>query len=197
MICGAIVAGATAFAFTNSANASFHLWEVDEVYSNADGSVQFIEFFNVSNFENFMTNSGGLASNANSYTFTTNLSSTSTANTHFLMGTAGYAAISGVPAPDYTLPNQFFSVSGDTITLVNSVNGTLTFTGAQLPTDGIQSLNRIYGGSTNSGFTSAVNSPTNFAGVTGFVPEPTSLVLLGAGGVLMLGKRRRTHRFQG
>lgn len=196
IVCAAAMVGA-ALALPSAASASFHLWQIDEVYSNADGSVQFIEFNDQSNFEDHLTFSGGLTSTAHSYTFTSDLPSTSTANTHFLVGTAGYAALSGVPAPDYTVPNQFFSTAGDTLTLVNSVDGTITFTGAQLPTDGIDSLNRVYGSSTNSGFTTAVNSPTNFAGETGTVPEPASVALLGIGGAWVLGRRRRSRRDQG
>ena len=36
--------------------ASFHLWDFSEVYSNADGSVQFIELFVASNGEQFTRN---------------------------------------------------------------------------------------------------------------------------------------------
>ena len=193
LACAVIVATAFFLALPKPARATFHLWQIDEVYSSADGTVQFIEFENNSDFENFLTNSSGLTSNANNYTFTTNLSSTSTTNKHFLVGTVGYASIAGVPAPDYTVPNQFFSAAGDTLTLVGSLSGTITFTGAQLPTDGLNSLNRLYNGSTNSGFTSALNSPTNFAGNTGSVPEPTGIALvISAGAILFINRRRRT-----
>jgi hypothetical protein len=38
------------------AEASFHLWKVQEVFSNADGSVQFIELVNNSPGEHFVAN---------------------------------------------------------------------------------------------------------------------------------------------
>ena len=38
------------------AHAAFHLWDFSEVYSNADGSVQFIELFVASNGEQFTRN---------------------------------------------------------------------------------------------------------------------------------------------
>ena len=39
-----------------SANAAFHLWHVKEVFSNADGSVQFIELFDSIGGEQFVAN---------------------------------------------------------------------------------------------------------------------------------------------
>ena len=33
------------FAMTAPASAVFHFWYINEIYSNADGSIQFIEFF--------------------------------------------------------------------------------------------------------------------------------------------------------
>jgi hypothetical protein len=37
------------------ANAAFHLWQLKEAFSNADGSVQFIEMFNSFAFENVIS----------------------------------------------------------------------------------------------------------------------------------------------
>ena len=33
--------------------ATFHFWEINEVYSNADGTVQYIELFTTSNNQQF------------------------------------------------------------------------------------------------------------------------------------------------
>src|SRR5205814_5334062 len=94
-----------------------------------------------------------------------------------------YAALSGVPAPDYTFPvNNFFTTGGDTLNYASSTN-TLTFTSGQLPVNGSNSLNRAYNQST---FFTAVNSPTNFAGASGTVPEPAAIGLLALGIIPLL-----------
>src|SRR5216684_7110436 len=152
---------------TTSAQASFHLWQITQLYSDPTGTVQFIELTN-GNFdgENLLMGHT-ITSNTNSYTFPNNLPF-NTANHHCLIATPGYVAISGAPAPDYVLPsNNFFSVTSDTINYAG-VN-TLTFTAGQLPTDGVNSLNRAYNSTT---LFVAPNSPTNFAGDTGSVSPP-------------------------
>ena len=179
---------------SSPARATFHEWRMDEVYSNASGSVQFIEFVEasvVTDDERFV---GGqpLTDSAltHTYNFSGNLPSAPAANQHFLVATPGYAALGGVPTADYVLPaNNFFSIAGDTLTYAFGVDS-LAFTSAQLPTNGSLSLNRTsYGSSTYSSLT---NSPTNFAGVTGTVvlPEPTSLALLGVGALSILRRRK-------
>lgn len=190
-ICSGFVAAATLGLLTaQPAQATFHLWEVSEVYSDATGTVQFIEFYDEFPGENFLTFANDLTSNTSTYEFTTDLPPQSTIDKYFLVGTTAYAALTGVPAPDYVIPNNFFSVSGDTLTLVGAENGSITFTGAQLPTDGLSSLNRAYNSSTTSGFTTATNSPTNFAGETGVVPEPATAALLLIGGAAAAMRRR-------
>lgn len=176
--------------FASRAGATFHLWKIDEVYSNASGNVQFIELqqpsFEIDD-ERFV--SGHTLTDSalgHSFTFPTDLPAAPVANQFFLVATPGYAALKGVPVADYVLPmNNFFSTSGDTITYAEGVDS-LTFSGSQLPTDGIDSLNRAYGAST---FTIATNSPTDFAGQTGTVPEPGVIGLVAA--AACLGYRRR------
>src|SRR6266404_9104653 len=150
-----------------SAQAAFHLWQITQLYSDPTGTVQFIELTN-GNFdgENLLMGHT-ITSNSHSYTFPNNLPF-NTANHHCLIATPGYVAISGAPTPDYVLPsNNFFSVSSDTINYAG-VN-MLGFTAGQLPTDGVNSLNRAY----NSMILFiAENSPTNFAGDTGSVSPP-------------------------
>jgi hypothetical protein len=158
---------------TTSAQATFHLWQITQLYSDPTGTVQFIELTN-GNFDGQNLLMGNtITSNTNSYTFPNNLPF-NTANHHFLIATPGYAAISGVPAPDYVLPsNNWFSLSSDTINYAG-VNS-LTFTPGQLPTDGVNSVNRAYNSTV---LFVAENSPTNFAGAAGRVP-PAPRALLG------------------
>ena len=152
---------------TTSAQASFHLWQITQLYSDPTGTVQFIELTN-GNFdgENLLMGHT-ITSNSHSYTFPNDLPF-NTANHHFLIATPGYVAITGAPVPDYVLPtNNWFSVTSDTINYAG-VN-MLSFTAGQLPTDGVNSLNRAY----NSAILFvAENSPTNFAGATGSVSPP-------------------------
>src|SRR5215469_2063467 len=111
----ALIGAGTLSCLAVPAHATFHLWKIEEVYSDPSGTVQFIEF-QQPNFEfddeRFLTSAGTVTDSTfgNTYTFLTNLPSAPTANSYFLMGTPGYAALSGVPAPDYTFAaNSFFS----------------------------------------------------------------------------------------
>jgi serralysin len=177
----------------SSAHATFHEWKIDQVYSNASGSVQYIEFQQPSfivDDERFLTEAS-LSDSAlgHNYAFPTNLPSAPVANQHFLVATPGYAALPGVPAADYVLPsNDFFSTAGDTITYAGGIDS-LTFAAGQLPTDGTNSLHRAWGSTL---LTSGPNSATNFAGQSGSVPEPAMLGLMAAGACLGL-RRRRSH----
>ncbi|HEX4415692.1 MAG TPA: PEP-CTERM sorting domain-containing protein [Lacipirellulaceae bacterium] len=187
--------------------AAFHLWHVKEAYSNADGSVQFIEMFDSFSGENFV---GSLTIQANSdgniktFTFPSSLDTTKdTANHSILIATPGLAGLPGGVTPDFTLPNPttngpFFNPNAANITITYSGSGdSMSFTGASLPKDGIHSL-------TDAGATgfppgtpslgSGINSPTNFGGHVGSVnlaPEPTSgFMLLFVGGALCLRRAR-------
>jgi hypothetical protein len=174
--------------FGGSARASFHEWKITEVYSNASGSVQFIEMFDPFSGENFLHLAGArISSGSKFYLFPKDLVG-DTLNKHVLIGTPGYEAIPGVPKPDYTFPaNNFFNPAGDTV----DYDGldTFTFGAGELPTNGTSSLNKDWGGAV---ITTAVNSPVNFLGETGQVPEPAAAAWLMAGA--MLGSARRSRR---
>lgn len=165
----------------SSLHAAFHLWQVKEVFSNADGSVQFIELFNSFSGENFVaghtivSNSDGVIKN---FTLSSNLSSSATANRHLLIATPGFGDLPGGVTPDYTLPDPitsgpFFNPSAANISIrFDGSNDTMMFSSATLPKDGVNSL-------TDTGATgfppgtpnivTGVNSPTNFAGNSGSV----------------------------
>ena len=138
--------------------ASFHLWSINEVYSNADGTVQFIELTALAGAQQFVSNhafksaSGGVT---HTYNVTADLPG-DTSGRRFLFATAGFAAL-GLVQPDYIIPNGFVFPAGGTL---NWADSDIWNHGA-LPGGGDQSLNR-------SGV-SASNSPTNFAGVTGHI----------------------------
>jgi len=144
------------------AQASFHLWSMNELYSNADGTVQFLELTALAGGQQFIaghtltSSSGG---NTNTYTFSSNLPG-DTSGRRMLVATQGFAAL-GIVTPDYVVPNNFFFRNGGTL---NFASGVDTWNHPALPTNN-KSLDR-------SG-AAIVNSPTNFAGQTGRVPAPS------------------------
>jgi hypothetical protein len=182
--------------FAGRASASYHTFRINEVYSNPSGTVQFIEFKEVFGFpgQNFVTLAPDVRSSTNTFVFPSNLPSSDTANKMFLLGTPGYAAIAGVPAPDYTIPANFFNPAGDTLqygsTGPDGVVDLTTF--GPMPANPLQSLNRV--GTSGNVYTAAINSPTNFAGATGTVPEPGAVVAFVAMAIVAVARRqaRRT-----
>ncbi len=177
--------------FATPASASAHLWNLQELYSNSSGTLQFIELFTTSTGQsNFVTPRSIAVSNVGAtLTNTYNVLPLvtlpgSTANRSLLFGTAGIQAAGG-PAPDFIIPNGFLFTAGGSINYFGAGDGPYT----SLPTDGIAS--RIWGGSSNN----AINSPTNYAGQTGVVvvPEPTSVILvpLALGSMYWMSRRRK------
>src|SRR5262249_19989464 len=73
---------------------SFHLWTIDQVFSSADGKVQFIELHDNDNGEEFLSGHT-ITSGTKQFTFPSNLPSDQTANHHFLIGTTSYANLLG------------------------------------------------------------------------------------------------------
>ena len=158
-----------ALVFSLPANAAFHLWKISEIYTNADGTVQFVELATTFDFENLLAGQTITSTNVagtitNTFTFPANLPSPATANKRFLIGTAGVATAPGGITPDYIVPNNFLFPAGGTLNfaLVDF------FTYGPLPTDGTLSLNRDG--------TITPKSPTNLSGpvISGFWPSSAS-----------------------
>jgi hypothetical protein len=163
------------------ARASFHLWDMSEVYSNSDGSVQFIEFFTTSGGQQFLTGhtlSFDIGSVAiNSITFGSDLPGDS-ANKTFLVGTANLSGLYGV-TPDYIIPANFLAQGSNNF--INFASGTDKVNLTNLPLDGVQSLDGKAGVDDFTAAGTAVNSfatPKNFAGATATIPEPSTVALL-------------------
>ena len=178
-----LVAFAMSWEIAGSANAGVHRWDVGELFSNADGTIQFVELFVPIGDTNewfFNTNSAKLTMDngvTKVFNFPSDLDTgMSTAFATALLGTAGFAAVAGV-TPDWIIPNGFIPLGGGSATLNTSGIGDfemLTF--GPLPM-GLNSLNFDAVGNP----TTALNSPTNFAGDMGTVPEPSTapMVVLG------------------
>ena len=157
------------------ASANFHLFRIEQIFSNADGTVQFVvlrESFG-SNGEHLwsgqmLTTQG--AQGMRSFTFPSNLPSSSTSGKRVLVATQGFAAL-GLVTPNYTVPNGFLPLGG----------GTLSFAGVDqviytsLPSDGASAIDR-------SG-TVISNVATNFAGATGSVAASAPVAIVPRAGV--------------
>lgn len=160
--------------------AEFHTFQIEEIFSNADGSVQYVVLHEVAgmNGENFLgghtftSSSGG---STKTFTFPTNLPGgestvygpmpSPTAFARVLIATQGFAALGIVP-PDYVIPNGFIPLANGTLNYAGVSQATYT----TLPTDGTTALNI-------SGMMQQ-NLATNFSGQTGSVtggPPPTGI----------------------
>jgi len=159
----------------SEAFAAFHLFQIEQLFSNADGTVQFVVMheFTGSNFENMWGGNTLISTHAGVnkvFAFPNNLASTNTAGRRVLIATQGFAAL-GIVTPDFTVPNGFLPTNG----------GTLNYAGvdsvmfASLPTDGTTAINR------NGGMIQ--NLATNFAGqsasVTAAGPPPVIVPVAG------------------
>ena len=94
-------------ASTDSAWAGFHLWDITEVYSNADGTLQFIEWFTAAEPEDQLTDRV-VTTESNTFTFPNDLPSPAPAGRNFLMATAGFAALQNASGAARRAPPRFW-----------------------------------------------------------------------------------------
>ena len=154
-----------------TAFASYHTFQIEQLYSNADGTVQFIVLHESlgANGESFWTGKRLTSTHGaltRFYTFANDLPGGSedlygmrpspTANRRVLVATPGFAAL-GLVTPDYTIPNGFLATDGGTLNYAGVDSVTYT----ALPTDGVNALNRSQA--------PVPNLATNFAGQTASV----------------------------
>ncbi len=139
-----------------TAVSSHHGWRIVEVFSNADGTLQFIEMFTSGSGESNMRADRVYALNKTTnveqtYTFPQDLYTGATAGRSLLLATSGFEATYGIK-PDYIIPDGFLTTtSGDVW-----YNAALAWN--SLPTDGVTSYQT--GGATGTG------TPKNFGGET-------------------------------
>lgn len=149
---------AAVLSWAPAAGATFHLWAMNELYSNADGTVQFLEMTALTGGQQFLNGHILVASSGGvnrAFAFDRNLPGDS-GGRRMLIATQGFAAL-GIVTPDFVVPNGFFFQGGGSIDFASS---SAVWNHGQTPS-GALSLNRD--GST------ATNSPTNFAGLTGSI----------------------------
>ena len=175
-----------------SALAGSHLWRFNEIFSNVDGTIQFIEMHEIGGSElEIALLDKWVESEATGARFVfPDILVAPTANKFLLLGTARFAALPGAPTPDYIIQENFFSTDGDTLRYWAYSFATAEYGPGDVPLDGVSSFD-LAGGT-------AVNSPTNYAGESGSVdlniPIPAmsavglavfAVVLLIVGGVLI------------
>jgi len=156
------------------AHATFHLWEVTEIFSNGDGTVQFVEFFSEFSGQEFLAGHDLETYQQNvmrkRFSFPASIpvpQGESTVDRHFLVATPGFLAVAGI-APDFVIPVGFLEPGIiDEVALVGA--DAMDFAAAALPTDGLNSLNDPGSGDP---VVAAAATPTNFARQVGTIPEP-------------------------
>jgi len=151
--------------FATAAAATFHTFDITQLYSNADGSIQFIVLTEQEGAAaqnlfagHAVTSTQGAVQHT--FTFAQNLPSSNTGNRSVLIATPGLAAL-GVIVPDYTMPAGFLFTNGGTVDFA----GVDDLTYAALPTDGVTAL--FKGGATGP------NLAKNFAGATASITAPS------------------------
>ena len=202
----AFALGLWATCHAGPALAGIHTWDVNEVFSNADGTIQFVELWEAAGGAGEVNvGNGSISSDTQTFAFGQGAVTGPTSNKFYLLATQGFADLAGAPTPDAIIPSgsvPFFSPAGDTVDF--GVYDSWNF--ASAPTNGTDSLDRLTG--------VGANTPTNYAGETGSVdaspppppPPPTPVLpalsrgtllilmaLLGSAGMLIGLRRHRTR----
>ena len=158
--------GAAFILWASFAQAAFHLYKLEQLYTNADGSVQFVVLTTSSNGENLWNGQSLRATpvggSQRTFFFDHDLPSRSTANRKVLVATPGFAAL-GIVTPDFVMPANFLPIGAGTVNYA----GVNQITYSSLPTDG-----------TNALFSTGAVGPnvaTNFFGATGSVVPGTTI----------------------
>lgn len=165
-----ILAGPNPFA-----HSAVHLWQVREVFTNAAGTVQFVEMFDTSPGET-LTQGSILRANSDGvikdFIFPQNLTK-DTFNKAMLISTSDLGLLPGGVVPDFRFSQsstpftgQFINPNAANISITFFASGSsMSFTGAQLPKNGVDS---IKAGNVVSG-----NSPQNLDSNLGALVPPT------------------------
>lgn len=175
-VIGACVA-LVVLAAATPARAISPLMRIEQIYSNASGTVQFIE---VIDFGSNDCDSGEqrwrgqrLVSSGPGpqriHVFPNDLPTCQTSGRSILIATEGFAAL-GIVTPDFLIPDDFVQRPAGTLALPNGSGQSYT----NLPTDGVLSLNSVGG--------TMQNRATNLAGASASV-VPASFVELNQQGL--------------
>ena len=134
----------------SAARAEYHTFQIEQIFSNANGTVQFVvmhEMFGQDGESLWAGNS--LTIGAQAFMFNRNLpggtpaygygmgTPSPTANKRVLIATQGFADL-GLVTPDFVVPNGFLPTGGGTLNYA----GVDSVTFGALPTDGVHAINR-------------------------------------------------------
>lgn len=145
-----------------NAHASSHTWRIETLYSNADGTVQYVVLHESAGLggQRFLAGKALTSTHAGVskvLTFPVNLPSAATGSRRLLIATPGFSSLALI-ASDYTMPARFLATDGGTLDYA----GVDAMSYTALPTDGARALDRS--GSVVPGVA------TNFAGAAVVVP---------------------------
>jgi serralysin len=176
-----LLASVVAFgvAVPSPAHAAHHLWRLQQLFSNASGTVQFVELETTTAGRTGETNVSGftITSGGNTFQFSGNLAASATTQ-WLLLATSNEASTAGGVTPDFIIPANFFSTGGGTISYASGVD---TWTYGTVPTDGVNALSRD---PNTQAVTVATNAPVNFANVAGQISLAPVAPALPAWGVV-------------
>jgi hypothetical protein len=175
-VAGALALAAATAAIPAPSHAAHHLWKLTQIFSNASGSVQFVQLFTSDPSETNVDGFTITTSSGHSFSFGSNLGGT-TSNKWILVATGGLENLPGGVKPDYVLPatsGPFFSTGGGSLNYANVD----TWSYGAVPTDGVHSLMRDG--------TTPVNSVVNFTGQSGSLNLATSVPAVPRWGIVLL-----------
>ncbi len=149
-----------------TASASFHTFQIEQLFSNADGSVQFCVLHEASGADgqefwaghSFTSTHAGVT---HTLVFPRNLPAAATHGRRVLVATQGFSDLALV-APDFVVANGFFATDGAAVNFA----GVDQVTYSALPGDGIHAIDR------NGAIVQ--NLATNFGGQSAAVAAPAA-----------------------
>jgi hypothetical protein len=155
-------------------------WRITEIFSNADGSVQYIKLTTAQDNQQNLAGQRLSAFDASgragqTFTFPSGLSSSQTAYRSVLMGTEAFSALTQLHV-DYRIPAGFLFTEGGSVRFANF--DTLSYRADQLPVNGLQAM--------SAARTPVTPSPSNFIGQSKNVSVETTAIFNDANGVLKL-----------
>ncbi|MDP2285540.1 MAG: cadherin repeat domain-containing protein [Pseudohongiella sp.] len=155
-------------------------WRITEIFTNADGSVQYIKLSTTQNNQQNLAGQRLSTFDASgrtgqTFTFPSALSSSQTAFRSVLLGTEAFSALTQLHV-DYRIPDGFLFTEGGSVRFANF--DTLSYRSDQVPVNGLQAM--------SAAKTPVTPSPANFIGQSKNVSVETTAIFNDANGVLKL-----------
>lgn len=139
-------------------HADHHMWQFSHIYSNASGSIQYIEMWSPASGQLQLKNqtvTSTAAGTTQVFVFDENLLG-ETANASLLLATSGFSVLTGLE-PDFIIPERFVPLPGGRLEFADNADSWVVRREV-LPLNGKQALNRAGA--------AVVSRPLNFSGLT-------------------------------